>query len=166
MEAYDAIPFNAAIMTDNGIVVSVHSDSNEHARRFYQEAGKLLKYGNLTEEQALQLVTLNPAKQIRLDHRIGSLEVGKDGDLVIFNGHPFSVYARPEMTLIEGEVYFDRKQDLERRSLLAKEKKELIEKEKKANVPTQPMQNTPAFIPTLSEDELDGHFNDGKRKRP
>ena len=166
MEAYDAIPFNAAIMTDHGIVVSIHSDSNEHARRFYQEAGKILKYGNLTEEQCLQLVTLNPAKQIRLDHRIGSIEVGKDGDLVLFNGHPFSVYARPEMTLIEGEVYFDRKLDLERRALLAQEKKDLIEKEKKANVPTQPVQGAPTFIPTLSEEELDGHLHDGKKKRP
>jgi imidazolonepropionase-like amidohydrolase len=166
MEAYDAIPFNAAIMTDNGIVVSIHSDSNEHARRFYQEAGKMLKYGNLTEEQALQLVTLNPAKQIRLDHRIGSIEVGKDGDLAIFNAHPFSVYARPEMTLIEGEVYFDRKQDLERRALLAKEKKDLIEKEKKANVPAQPVQASPTFIPTLSEEELDDHLLHGKTKKP
>jgi imidazolonepropionase-like amidohydrolase len=166
MEAYDAIPFNAAIMTDRGIVVSIHSDSNEHARRFYQEAGKMLKYGNLTEEQALQLVTLNPAKQIRLDHRIGSIEVGKDGDLAIFNGHPFSVYAHPVMTLIEGEVYFDRKLDVERRTLLAKEKKDLIEKEKKANVPTQPMQSTPTFIPTLSEEELDDHLHHGKTKKP
>ena len=166
MEAYDAIPFNAAVMTDHGIVVSIHSDSNEHARRFYQEAGKMLKYGNLTEEQALQLVTLNPAKQIRLDHRIGSIEVGKDGDLVLFNGHPFSVYARPEMTLIEGEVYFDRKQDLDRRELLAKEKKDLIEKEKKANVPTQPVQGAPTFIPTLSEEELDDHLHHGKTKKP
>jgi cytosine/adenosine deaminase-related metal-dependent hydrolase len=165
MEAYDAIPFNAAVMTDHGIVVSIHSDSNEHARRFYQEAAKVIKYGNLTEEQALQLVTLNPAKQIRLDNRIGSIEVGKDGDIVLFNAHPFSVYARPEMTLIEGEVYFDRKLDLERRSLLAKEKKELIEKEKKANVPTQPMAGQPTFIPTLSDFD-DGHLHNGSKIRP
>ncbi|MBI1763584.1 MAG: amidohydrolase [Acidobacteria bacterium] len=163
MEAYDAIPFNAAIMTGKGIVVSIHSDSNEHARRFYQEAGKMLRYGNLTEEQCLQLVTLNPAKQIRLDNRIGSIDVGKDADLVLFNAHPFSVYARPEVTMIEGEVYFDRKQDVQRRELLAKEKKDLIEKEKKLNLPSQPVQTSPAFIPTLSEDELDGHIH-GKMK--
>ncbi len=165
MEAYDAIPFNAAIMTGKGIVVSIHSDSNEHARRFYQEAGKMLRYGTLTEEQCLQLVTLNPAKQLRLENRIGSIDVGKDADMVLFNAHPFSVYARPEMTMIEGEVYFDRKQDLQRRDLLAKEKKDLIEKEKKLNLPSQPVQTSPAFIPTLSEEELDGHLRDGKRRK-
>ncbi len=163
MEAYDAIPFNAAIMTGKGIVVSIHSDSNEHARRFYQEAGKMLRYGTLTEEQCLQLVTLNPAKQLRLENRIGSIDVGKDADLVLFNAHPFSVYARPEVTMIEGEVYFDRKQDVQRRELLAKEKKDLIEKEKKLNLPSQPVQTSPAFIPTLSEDDLDGHIH-GKMK--
>jgi imidazolonepropionase-like amidohydrolase len=165
MEAYDAIPFNAAVMTNKGIVVSIHSDSNEHARRFYQEAGKMIKYGNLTEEQALRLVTLNPAMQIRLDHRIGSIDVGKDADLVLFNGHPFSIYSRPEVTMIEGEVYFDRKQDAANRELLVKEKKELIEKERKLNLPTQPVQGGPVFIPTLSEDELDAHPHGGKRKR-
>ena len=123
MEAYDAIPFNAAVMTRRGIVVSIHSDSIEHARRFYQEAGKMVKYGDLTEEEALRLVTLNPAIQLRLENRVGSIDVGKDADLVLFNGHPFSVYSRPEMTMIEGVVYFDRKKDLENRELLAKEKK-------------------------------------------
>src|SRR5205085_10188213 len=128
--------------------------------------GKMLKYGNLTEEQCLQLVTLNPAKQIRLDNRIGSIDVGKDADLVLFNGHPFSVYSRPEVTMIEGEVYFDRKQDLQRREWIAKEKKDLIEKEKKLNLPAQPVQNSPAFIPTLSEDDLDGHIHGKMQKRP
>ena len=159
MEAYDAIPFNAAVMTDHGIIVSVHSDSNEHARRFYQEAGKLMKYGNLSEEQALRLVTLNPAIQLRLDKRIGSIDVGKDADLVLFNAHPFSIYARPELTMIEGEVYFDRKQDLAAREQLAKEKKALIEREKKTPGQLQPVQAQPLPIPTLSEEDIDG---DGK----
>src|SRR5204863_7731989 len=105
---------------------------------------------------------LNPAIQLRLEKRIGSIDVGKDGDLVIFNGHPFSVYSRPEMTLIEGTVYFDRKQDLANRELLAKAKKELIEKEKKLNLQMQPTQGGQIFIPTLSEDDLDGHLHDGK----
>ena len=125
----------------------------------------MLRYGSMTEEQCLQLVTLNPAKQLRLDNRIGSVDVGKDADLVLFNGHPFSVYARPEMTMIEGEVYFDRQQDLQRRELIAKEKKDLIEKEKKLNLPAQPVQAAPGFIPTLSEDELDGHWHDGKQRK-
>jgi imidazolonepropionase-like amidohydrolase len=161
MEAYDAIPFNAAIMTRRGIVVSIHSDSNEHARRFYQEAGKMMKYGDLTEEEALRLVTLNPAIQLRLDKRVGSIDVGKDADLVLFNGHPFSVYSRPEMTMIEGEVYFDRKQDLEMREKLALEKKDLIEREKRT--PGQP-QPTTAPLVTPTEDEWDGHPH-GKKKR-
>lgn len=165
MEAYDAIPFNAAIMTRRGIVVSIHSDSNEHARRFYQEAGKMMKYGNLTEQEALRLVTLNPAIQLRLDNRIGSIDVGKDADLVLFNGHPFSIYSRPEMTMIEGVVYFDRKKDLQMREILAKEKKELIEKEKKMPGQAQPTQPATPIIPTLTEEDLDGHLHDGGRRR-
>ncbi len=165
MEAYDAIPFNAAIMTRRGIVVSIHSDSNEHARRFYQEAGKMVKYGNLTEEEALRLVTLNPAIQLRLDHRIGSIDVGKDADLVLFNGHPFSVYSRPEMTMIEGEVYFDRRADLQMREKLVKEKKDLIEREKRMPGQRQPTQPDPTVIPTISEDDLDGHIHPSSRRK-
>ena len=156
MEAYDAIPFNAAIMTHHGITVAIHSDSNDPARRFYQEAAKIMKYGDLTEEQALQLITLNPAKEIRLDHRIGSIDVGKDADLVIFNGHPFSIYSRPEVTMIEGVTYFDRKKDLEMREQLAKEKKALIEKERRTPGVAQPTQNVP-FTPTWAEEEEDAH---------
>jgi len=158
MEAYDAIPFNAAIMTRRGVVVSIHSDSNEHARRFYQEAAKMVKHGDLSEEEALRLVTLNPAIQLRLENRIGSIDVGKDADLVLFNGHPFSVYSRPEMTLIEGEVFFDRKQDLARRETLIKEKRALIEREKKAPGQAQPTQAGARQFPTLSED-LDEHLH-------
>jgi imidazolonepropionase-like amidohydrolase len=154
MEAYDAIPFNAAVMTRRGIVVSIHSDSNEHARRFYQEAGKMMKYGDLSEEEALKLVTLNPAIQLRLEKRIGSIDVGKDADLVLFNGHPFSVYSRPETTFIEGEVFFDRKKDLAMREQLAKEKKALIEKEKKQPGVQQPTQTPPVAFPT-DEDYVD-----------
>jgi imidazolonepropionase-like amidohydrolase len=162
MEAYDAIPFNAAIMTRRGIIVSIHSDSNEHARRFYQEAAKMMKYGDLTEEEALRLVTLNPAIQMRLDHRIGSIDVGKDADLVLFNGHPFSIYSRPEMTMIEGVVYFDRKEDIKRRDLLVKEKKDLIERERRTPLPTQPTLTAPT-IPTLAEEEeLELHPHGGK----
>ncbi len=165
MEAYDAIPFNAAVMTRRGIVVSIHSDSNEHARRFYQEAGKMMKYGDLSEEEALRLITLNPAIQLRMEKRVGSIDVGKDADLVIFNGHPFSVYSRPEMTLIEGEVYFDRKQDLEKRELIAKEKKMLIEQEKKLPGERQPTQQGPVAFPTMTDDGQDDHVH-SSYKRP
>jgi imidazolonepropionase-like amidohydrolase len=165
MEAYDAIPFNAAVMTRRGIVVSIHSDSNEHARRFYQEAGKMMKYGDLTEEEALRLVTLNPAIQLRLEKRIGSIDVGKDADLVLFNGHPFSVYSRPEVTMIEGEVYFDRKKDLEMREKLTAEKKALIEKEKRTPGVAQPTQAGAPIFPTWADDELDGHFHSGTPRK-
>ncbi|HYE73489.1 MAG TPA: amidohydrolase family protein, partial [Blastocatellia bacterium] len=157
-EAYEAIPGNAAIMMRKGIVVSIHSDDNEAARHFYMEAAKLIKYGDLGEEEALRLVTLNPAIQLGLDKRIGSIDVGKDADLVLFNGHPFSVYSRPEMTLIEGEVYFDHKADLARREQLLKEKRDLIEREKNAPRQPQPTQAPQIPMPTVSEDEIDGHL--------
>jgi imidazolonepropionase-like amidohydrolase len=157
IEAYDAIPGNAAVMTRKGVNVSLNSDSADLARRFYQEAAKVIKYGNLTEEEALRLVTLNPAMQLKIDHRVGSIDVGKDADLVLFNGHPFSIYSRPELTLIEGEVYFDRKVDLERREQIAKEKKELIERERRAGTQTQPTQpSLPPLPPSVAEVETEG----------
>jgi imidazolonepropionase-like amidohydrolase len=110
MELFDAIPYSMAILTERGVNVSVNSDSEERIRRLYQEAAKAVKYGGVDETEALAMITLNPARQIGLDHRIGSIEVGKDGDLAIFNAHPFEPAARVEMTIIEGEVYFDRSQ--------------------------------------------------------
>ena len=107
-EAYDAIPYNVALMVRNGVLTSVNSDSDELARHLNQDAAKSMKYGGLTEEEALRLCTINPARQLRLDHRIGSIEVGKDADVVIWNGHPLSSYSRVDTTFIEGEVYFDR----------------------------------------------------------
>ncbi|PWT94641.1 MAG: amidohydrolase [Blastocatellia bacterium] len=122
IEAYDAIPYTAAIMTRAGVVVSMNSDSDERARRLNIEAAKAMHYGDLTEEQALRLVTINPAIQLGIQDRVGSIEVGKDADLAIWNGHPFSVYSRVDMTFIDGEVFFDRQQDLARRAELAKER--------------------------------------------
>src|SRR5215213_10299873 len=122
IEAYDAIPYNAAIMTRAGIVVSMNSDSDERARRLNIEAAKAMHWGDLTEEQALKLVTLNPAIQLGIQDRVGSIEVGKDADVAIWNGHPFSVYSRVDTTLIDGVVYFDREQDIARRAELAKER--------------------------------------------
>ena len=130
MEAYDAIPYNAALMAQRGVVVSVNSDSDERARRLYLEAAKTMKYGGLSEEEALRTVTLNPAIQLGIDKRTGSIDVGKDADLVIFSDHPFSVYTRPETTIIEGEVYFDRKTDMQRRENIKREKAELVKRER------------------------------------
>jgi imidazolonepropionase-like amidohydrolase len=108
LEAYDAIPFNAALLTEAGVTVCLKSDSNELMRHLYQEAAKTVKYGGLSENDALKTITLNGAKQLGLDQRIGSIEAGKDADLVVFNGHPLNSYSRVEMTLVEGEVYFQR----------------------------------------------------------
>jgi imidazolonepropionase-like amidohydrolase len=128
-EAYDAIPYNVALMVRNGVLTSVNSDSDELARHLNHDAAKAMKYGGLTEEEALRVCTINAAKQLRLDHRIGSIETGKDADLVIWNGHPLSTYSRVDTTFIEGEVYFDRAQDLQRREEQRREKEERLKKE-------------------------------------
>jgi imidazolonepropionase-like amidohydrolase len=114
MEAWDAIPENAAIMQKYGVNVSINSDSDERVRRLYEEAGRALHYSNgeLSEDDALKMITLNPAIQLGIDKRAGSIEAGKDADLVIFTGHPLSSYARVDMTFIEGQIYFDREMDL------------------------------------------------------
>lgn len=130
IEAYDAIPHNAALMTMRGVNVSINSDSDERARRLYLEAAKAIKYGGVSEEQALRMITLNPAIQLGIDKRAGSIDAGKDADLVIFSQHPFSVYTVPEMTFIEGEVYFDSKLDLDQREALKREKEELVKRER------------------------------------
>ena len=112
IEAYDAIPHNAALLAEAGAEVCLKSDSNELMRHLYQEAAKCIKYGGMSETEALKTITYNAAKQLGLEKRIGSLEVGKDADLAIFNGHPLNSYARVEMTLVEGEVYFQRHDQL------------------------------------------------------
>ena len=108
VEAIDAIPENAAIMTRKGVLVSINSDSAEHARRLNTEAAKSIKWGGLTEDEAFRMVTINPAKQLRIDNRVGSLEVGKDADVVIWNHHPLSSYAIVDRVYIDGTVYYDR----------------------------------------------------------
>lgn len=125
IEAYDAIPYNSAIMTRHGIVVSVNSDSDETARRLNIEAAKMMRFGGLTEDEALKLVTLNPAIQLGIDQRVGTIDVGKDGDVVIWSVHPLSVYARAEQTFIDGELLFDRQADIARRPQLEAERKTL-----------------------------------------
>ena len=132
VEAYDAIPYNAALMTRRGVLVSVNSDDAEEATHLNQEAAKSMKYGGLTHDEALKLVTINPAIQLGIDKRVGSIDVGKDADLVIYNHDPLSAYAVVQQTLIDGRVYFDRKRDIAERVARENEKKALMEKEKKA----------------------------------
>jgi adenine deaminase len=109
-------------------VVSFNSDSDELARRLNLEAAKAVRYGNLPEEEALDFVTINPARQLRIDQRVGSLEPGKDADFVVWSGHPLSTYSLCEQTWIDGRKYFDRAIDLARRREIAAERSALLEK--------------------------------------
>ena len=108
IEAQDAIPHNAALMTEAGVSVCIKSDSEELARHLNLEAAKMMKYGGASEFDALAMITLNPAKELGIEGRVGTLEVGKDADIALFNGHPFNAYSRCEMALIDGEVWFQR----------------------------------------------------------
>ncbi|HEY6211122.1 MAG TPA: amidohydrolase family protein, partial [Vicinamibacterales bacterium] len=130
IEAIDAIPYNAALMTRKGVVVSVNSDDAELARHLNTEAAKSIKWGGLTDDEAMALVTINPAKQLRIDNRVGSLEVGKDADVVIWNHHPLSSYAITERVYIDGQKYYDRQDDAKRIAEVMKEKQALIDAEK------------------------------------
>jgi imidazolonepropionase-like amidohydrolase len=132
VEAYDAIPYNAALMTKRGVIVSINSDDAEEATHLNQEAAKTIKFGGLSHDEALKLVTLNPAIQLGIDKRVGSIDPGKDADLAIYNRDPLSAYAVVQKTLIDGRVYFDRQHDISERLNLEKEKKALLDKEKKA----------------------------------
>ena len=132
MEAYDAIPYNAALMTRRGVLVSVNSDDAEEATHLNQEAAKSIKFGGLSHDEALKLVTLNPATQLGIDKRVGSIDVGKDADLAIYNHDPLSDYAVVQKTVIDGRVYFDRQRDIADRPAREKEKKALLDKEKKS----------------------------------
>ena len=130
IEAGDAIPYNAAIMHKKGVVVSLNSDSAELMRHLNTEAAKTIKYGGMTEDEALAMITINPAKQLDLDHRIGSIEAGKDADLTMYDKHPLSSYAKVQKVLIDGKVYFDRDQDVSGRAEQAVRKKALSDKQK------------------------------------
>ena len=125
-EVNDAIPYNAAIMTSQGVTVAINSDDAEMSRRLNQEAGKTVKYGGMSELEAWKTVTLNPAKLLHLDDRVGSIEEGKDADVVLWSDHPLSVYAKAEKTLIEGKVYFDLEKDKKLRESIKKERNQLI----------------------------------------
>jgi imidazolonepropionase-like amidohydrolase len=116
IEAYDAIPYNNAIMMRHGVLQTINSDSDERVRRLNIDAAKLMRYGGLTEEEALKTITYNGALQLGVGNRTGSIEVGKDADVAIWNNHPLSVFSNVEYTFIDGEVFFDRQQDLAQRA--------------------------------------------------
>jgi imidazolonepropionase-like amidohydrolase len=128
VEASEGIAYNAAFCTQQGVLVSINSDSGERIRRLFNDAAKSMKYGGLSEEEALKLVTINPAIQLGVEKIAGSLEVGKHGDIAILNEHPLSAYTLCEMTIVEGEIYFDRAQYLKEREEMEKKKKEKAKK--------------------------------------
>lgn len=125
-----AIPYNAAIMHNEGVVTAINSDDANSGRRLNQEAAKSVKYGGMSEEDAWKMITLNPAKLLHLDDRMGSVKVGKDADMVLWSDHPLSVYANVEKTIVDGRVFFDAEQDAQKREEIRAERARLIQKMK------------------------------------
>jgi imidazolonepropionase-like amidohydrolase len=154
MEVEDAIPYNAAIMARVGLNVAINSDDAEMARRLNQEAAKTIKYGDMTEEQALKMVTLNPAKMLHVDDRVGSLKSGKDGDVVVWSDNPLSIYAKSLYTIVDGTIFFDRKKDEELQKWVDNERSRLIRKmnsEKRSGAPVIPATPTYQIMHTCSD---------------
>ncbi|HUP13156.1 MAG TPA: amidohydrolase family protein, partial [Niastella sp.] len=157
-EVQDAIPYNATLMQRMGLNVCINSDDAEMARRLNQEAAKSVKYGGMTEEDAFKMVTLNPAKALHIDEKVGSLKAGKDADVVVWSDNPLSIYAKAEKTIVDGIVYFDRTRDLELRKKIAAERNRLVQKmlgEKRSGGPVGPA--TPSFQVVLSCGDHDHH---------
>jgi imidazolonepropionase-like amidohydrolase len=130
VEAYEAIPHAAALMAERGVLVSINSDSGEEMRHLNQEAAKAIKWGGMDPVAALALVTLNPAKQLRVDDRVGSIEVGKDADLVLYDGDPLSMMSVVQKTFVDGDLYFDREADRQRQAKVDEIKTRLSGKDK------------------------------------
>jgi imidazolonepropionase-like amidohydrolase len=130
-----AISYNAAIMHREGVVTAINSDDAEMMRRLNQEAAKVVKYGGISEWDALKMVTINPAKLLHLEQKMGSIKVGKDADLVLWSDHPLSIYAVAQKTLVDGKIFFDVERDQKLREEVAKERVRLIEKMKNAKCP-------------------------------
>lgn len=146
VEVTDAIPYNAYLMHKVGLNVAINSDDAEMARRLNQEAAKSVKYGGMSEIDALNMVTINPAKMLHVDDRVGSIKAGKDADLVLWSDNPLSIYAKAEKTMVDGTIYFDREKDAAMRKQVVAERSRLINKmvgEKRGGRPTMPA--TPSY---------------------
>lgn len=158
MEVQDAIPYNAAIMHKVGLNVAINSDDAEMARRLNQEAAKIVKYGGVTEIEALEMVTINPAKMLHVDDKVGSLKVGKDGDVVLWTDNPLSIYAKSLYTIVDGTIYFDREKDEQKQKWVDAERNRLVKKmisEKKSGTPVKPAQPSYQVMYTCSD-----HYHD------
>lgn len=143
-EVYEGIPYNASMLLSQGVLTCLHSDDAEMGRRLNQEAAKTVKYGGVSETEALKLVTLNPAKLLHLDDRMGSIKVGKDADLVVWSGHPLSVYSRALKTVIDGTVYFDEDTDALLREQISTDRNRII-----ANILREPSQTSTSSTPNM-----------------
>jgi imidazolonepropionase-like amidohydrolase len=159
-EVTDAIAYNAAIMHNVGVNTVINSDDAEMARRLNQEAGKIVKYGGVSEEEAFKMVTINPAKALHVDNKVGSIKVGKDADVVLWSENPLSIYAKSLYTIVDGTVYFDREKDAERSKQITAERTKLIQKmlgDKKAGMPTRPaMPSTQILLECGDHDHNEG----------
>ncbi len=157
-EVIDAIPYNATIMQRVGLNVCINSDDAEMARRLNQEAAKSVKYGGMGEEDALKMVTINPAVALHVSDRVGSIKAGKDADIVVWSDNPLSIYAKAEKTIVDGIVYFDRDRDQQLRKQIAAERNRLVQKllaEKRTGSPMSPA--TPSFQVILSCGDHEHH---------
>ncbi len=154
VEANDAIPHNAALMTERGVVVSINSDSSEEMRHLNHEAAKAIRWGGMSEIDALALVTLNPARQLGIDDRVGSIEVGKDADLVLYDGHPLSVRSVVQRTWVDGDLYFEIAADRERQATIESMRDRLAPSEDEAE---EGENEAPAYTTAYDYDAMHAH---------
>ncbi len=155
MEVVDATPYNAYLMQQAGLNVAINSDDAEMARRLNQEAAKSIKYGGMSETDALKMVTINPAKMLHVDDKVGSIKVGKDADVVLWSDHPLSIYAKSLYTIVDGTIYFDREKDAQMEKSIAAERMRIVKKmngEKRSGMPVSPVQPSYQYIQTCGED--------------
>ena len=130
-EAYNTMPHAAALCAERGVLVALNSDDAERMRHLFNDAAKTVRFGGVTEDEAIRMLTINPAKIMGVDKRVGTIEPGKDADLAVFNRHPLDPFTVCEMTMVDGTVYFDRAKYLEERKKAEEEEKKKKEPEKK-----------------------------------
>ena len=160
-EVQDATAYNAAIMQRVGVNTIINSDDAEMARRLNQEAGKIVKYGGVSEDEAFKMVTLNPAKALHIDNKVGSIKVGKDADVVLWTDNPLSIYAKSLYTIVDGTVFFDRAKDAEKSKAIATERAKLIQKmlgEKKAGALMRPAMPSYQTILSCGDHDHEDHL--------
>jgi imidazolonepropionase-like amidohydrolase len=160
-EVQDATAYNAAIMQRVGVNTIINSDDAEMARRLNQEAGKIVKYGGVSEDEAFKMVTLNPAKALHIDNKVGSIKVGKDADVVLWTDNPLSIYAKSLYTIVDGTVFFDRVKDAEKSKAISTERAKLIQKmlgEKKAGAPMRPAMPSYQTILSCGDHDHEDHL--------